>query len=382
MKLGLIGAALLLVGAAAVAFGVLPASEASGIWDRVWPVLLFVVAITIVAGLAAAAGVFDLTGALLARLARGRTWMLWLLVVALGVVATAFLSLDTTAVLLTPVVVSVARANRLPPLVFAFTTVWLANTASLLLPVSNLTNLLAAHRLEDGSPAAFFTLLAPSAAVAVAVTVMLLWLRHRRDLRGRYAPAALPVAADPVLLVVSGAVVVAMLPFLVSGMEPWLPACAAAVTLLMVFVWRHPKALGPELVPWGVLVFACGLFLAGGALEASGALAALAGLVGDGPAGLWQAAGLGLVGANAINNLPAYLALEPAASSPALLAALLVGVNAGPVITPWGSLATLLWHHRLRAAGVEVSWGSFIRWGFVLGPLAVALAVVPLLWQL
>ena len=108
-----------------------------------WPILLFVVAITIVAELAASAGVFDVAADDLARLARGRTWVLWMLIVILAVAVTAFLSLDTTAVLLTPVVVTVARTHRLDPLPFAFTTVWLANTASLVLPVSNLTNLLA-----------------------------------------------------------------------------------------------------------------------------------------------------------------------------------------------------------------------------------------------
>lgn len=382
VKLALIGGALLLVGAAAVLTGILPPDGALAIGERVWPILLFVVAITIVAELAAAAGVFDLAGAVLARAARGRTVLLWLAVVALAVVATAFLSLDTTAVLLTPVVVAVARANRLPPLVFAFTTVWLANTASLVLPVSNLTNLLAVHRLDLGSPWAFVRLLGPSAAIAIVVTVALLWLRHRRDLRGRYDPAPLPVPADRLLLVVTAVVLVGMLPFLVSGIEPWLPAVVAAVVLIGLFVWRHPKALGLGLVPWSVLVFAGGLFLAVGALEATGVLDAAGTLIGGGPAGLWQAAGLGLVGSNAINNLPAYLALEPTATSPALLAALLVGVNAGPVITPWGSLATLLWHHRLRTAGVHVSWRSFILWGLLLGPVSVALAVIPLLWHL
>ena len=382
VKLALIGGALLLVGAAAVLIGILPPEGALAIGERVWPILLFVVAITIVAELAAAAGVFDLAGAVLARAARGRTVLLWLSAGALAVGATAFLAPDTTAVLLTPVVVAVARANRLPPLVFAFTTVWLANTASLVLPVSNLTNLLAVHRLDLGSPWAFLLLLGPSAAIAIVVTVALLWVRHRRDLRGRYDPAPLPVPADRLLLVVTAVVVVGMLPFLVSGIEPWLPAVVAAVMLIALFVWRHPKALGLGLVPWSVLVFAGGLFLAVGALEATGVLDAVGALIGEGPAGLWQAAGLGLIGSNAINNLPAYLALEPTATSPAVLAALLVGVNAGPVITPWGSLATLLWHHRLRAAGVHVSWRSFILWGLILGPVSVALAVVPLLWHL
>lgn len=381
VKLALIGGVLLLVGAAAMAFGILPPADALTIGERVWPILLFVVAITIVAELAAAAGVFDLAGALLARLARGRTVVLWMLVVALGVIATAFLSLDTTAVLLTPVVIAVARANKLPPMVFAFTTVWLANTASLLLPVSNLTNLLAMHRL-DLSPGGFLALLGPSAVIAIAVTVLLLWISHRRDLRGRYVPVPIPRAADAPLLVATAVIVVGMLPFLVSGLEPWMPAVVAAVMLLLLFAWRHPRALGLRLVPWSVLVFAVGLFLAVGALEATGALDAVSALVGDGPAGLWQAAGLGLVGSNAINNLPAYLALEPSASSPALLGALLIGVNAGPVIAPWGSLATLLWHERLRAAGVDVSWRRFVLWGLLLGPLSVALSVLPLLWRL
>jgi len=108
---------------------------------RVGPVLIFLVAITVVAEIADSAGVFDIAGHWAARAGHGRAWLLWLLVVGLSCLSTIFLSLDTTAVLLTPVVIAVARQLRLNPLPFAMTTVWLTNTASLLLPVSNLTNL-------------------------------------------------------------------------------------------------------------------------------------------------------------------------------------------------------------------------------------------------
>ncbi len=99
---------------------------------------------------------------------RGRSILLWLLLALFATLSTVFLSLDTTAVLLTPVVVTVARQAGLPVLPFALTTVWLANTASLLLPISNLTNLLAQHNLGGISPAQFAQLMwAPSVAAVL-----------------------------------------------------------------------------------------------------------------------------------------------------------------------------------------------------------------------
>jgi len=128
------------------------------------------------------------------------------------------------------------------------------------------------------------------------------------------------------------------------------------------------------------VVFASGLFLAVAVLESLGSrivLDAAAGTGEDVPA-LWRLSGLGMLTANGVNNLPAYLALESVADSPARLAALLIGVNAGPLITPWASLATLLWHQRLHALGVDIPWRRYVRLGLVAAPVTVALAVLPL----
>ena len=93
-------------------------------------------------------------------------------------------------------------------------------------------------------------------------------------------------------------------------------------------------------------------------------------------------AGVGALAANGVNNLPAYLALEPvAAGDPVRLIALLIGVGAGPLITPWASLATLLWHERLRAVGIDVPWRRYVLWGLLAAPVVVALAVIPLAWR-
>ncbi|MFS0714720.1 SLC13 family permease [Microbacterium sp. 2P01SA-2] len=380
VKLAIAGAALLLASAGAVIFGVLPTDDLAGIAERVAPILGFVVAVTIVAELAAKAGVFDIAAGWLARASRGRTAVLWLLVVALAVVATSFLSLDTTAVLLTPVVVAVARANGLPPLPFAFTTVWLANTASLVLPVSNLTNLLALGRLPEGGPLAFLALMGPSAAVAILTTIALLFVIHRRSLIGRFDPAPVPRVIDRVQLIAASAVVLALMPALVSGLEPWIPATIAATLLVGLFAWRSPRGLSVRLIPWQLLVFAAGLFTAMAALESLGSAAVVSVIAGEagGPFELWRMAGTALIAANTVDNLPAYLLLESAAGTPERLGALLVGVNAGPLITPWASLATLLWHERLQAVGVDVPWRRFILWGLVAAPLIVGLSVLPL----
>ncbi len=133
-------AALGVLGALAVVTGLLPVADARAVAvTRGAPIMVFLVAITVLAELADRAGVFDAAAGMCARVARGSTVRLFMLVAALATVITVGMSLDTTAVLLTPVVLALAFRLGLSPMPFVFLVVWLANTASLLLPVSNLT---------------------------------------------------------------------------------------------------------------------------------------------------------------------------------------------------------------------------------------------------
>ena len=380
MRLAILGAVLLLLGGAAIATGILPLADAAAVAERVWPILLFAVSITVVAELAAEAGVFAAVAERTARAARGRAALLWLFVVLLAVISTAFLSLDTTAVLLTPVVVLVARHNGLPPLPFALTTVWLANTASLLLPVSNLTNLLALHALGFSDPWRFVSLLIVPAVIAILVPCAALLILFRRELAGRFEPVAATAPSDPVLFWIDAGVLVVLLPLLVTGIPVWIPAAAAAVVLVIAFAIRRRATLRFGLLPWQLVLFAAGLFLvveAGHSLGLTTLLEQVAGS-GETPAALLRLSVSGMLGANAVDNLPAYVALEPVAGSPERLAALLIGVNAGPLITPWASLATLLWHSRLTALGVELRWSRYLLLGLLVAPLTVVAATLGL----
>lgn len=380
MRTAIVGAVLLVLGGVAVATGLLPVPEAVELWDRVWPILLFVIAITVVTELASEAGVFTVLAQQTARWGRGRAWLLWLLVVVVAALSTIFLSLDTTAVLLTPVVIVLARHAGLNPLPFALTTVWMANAGSLLLPVSNLTNLLAQHSMGDPSPAAFAALMFAPAIVAMVVPMVVVFVIARRSLLVRYETGEEDGIEDPVLFWVSGAVVVVLVPLLVSGLPVWLPTTVAAVVLGVLFLVRRRGVLRFGLLPWQLVLLASGLFLFIEALHAAGLGTLLAGISGTGesPLALLRLSLTGLVGANAIDNLPAYLALEPVAQSPVRLAALLIGVNAGPLITPWASLATLLWHQRLTSFDVEIRWSRYMLLGLLVAPVTVVLATLAL----
>jgi arsenical pump membrane protein len=380
LRTAILGGIFCVLGIIAIFTGLLPGADAEALATRVWPILLFVVAITVVTELAAEAGIFTVIAEQLARWGLNRAWLLWILVVALATVSTIFLSLDTTAVLLTPVVVSLAKHVGLPPMPFALTTVWLANTGSLLLPVSNLTNLLAGTRIGNGSPLAFAAVLAVPAAVAIIVPCVILFLVYRRDLVRRFETAERTAPDDRVLLIASAVVVALILPALVSGVAVWIPACIAAIVLGAFFVVRRRSVLSFSLLPWQLVLFAAGLFLVIATATSLGLAGVLATVAGSGqtPLELLRMSGVGATAANLVNNLPAYLALEPTAGSPIRLAALLIGVNAGPLILPWASLATLLWRERLRALDVDLSWPKFIGLGLIAAPLTVGLATLSL----
>lgn len=341
---------------------------------RVAPVLGFLVAITVVAELSDRAGVFRAAADAAARLARGRVWLLWALVIALATASTVVLSLDTTAVLLTPVVLATAHRLRLPPTGLALATVWLANTASLLLPVSNLTNLLSWHRMQrlDVDVLGFVSLSWAPAVAAVVVTVTVLAALFHREIRGRFDTPSPVVHRDRVVLWVAATVCLMLVPAFLTGVAVVWPASVAALLLVALYAWRDRGSLSWSLLPVRVVVIVLVLFVVARWLgeHVLSALLSQAAGTGEGFGAYLRLAAVGAAGANGIDNLPAYLAVEPVADgSPARLMALLIGVNTGPLLTPWASLATLLWHERCRSAGVSVPWRTFALRGLVVVPL-------------
>ncbi|WP_235030267.1 ArsB/NhaD family transporter [Nonomuraea solani] len=379
--LDLIRVGLLVLGLVFLATGLLPWDDAVTSFEEIGPLLIFLIAIIVVAELTKEAQVFDAIAARMAVFGRGNYTALFFLCTAFASFVTIFLNLDTTAVLLTPVMLALAPKARIAALPLAMTTIWLANTASLLLPVSNLTNLLGMNKIDLDAQEFAARMWAPQ-LVSIAMTMIFLWAFYwrrgeRRDLR--YTPPVLEPIADRALFTAASAGCVLFIVLLLLEVHVAIAASAAAVIVAGAFLLRARERLTWSLVPWQLIIFVTGLFLVVPTLSRHGLSDLMTWMIGtDGDPYRTAAVGAGL--SNAINNLPAYQAVEtviPATDQNRLLA-LLVGTNVGPVITPWASLATLLWFESCRRHDVKVPMRKFLLTG---AGLAVA-GLVATVWAL
>ncbi|MEP7092002.1 MAG: SLC13 family permease [Nocardioidaceae bacterium] len=376
-----------------VAAGVVVGSGAvgwSGAVDEVrllFPVVAFLAGILVVAELCAAEGVFAAVGAIVARASRRSPLRMLRLTFVAAALTTAALSLDATVVLLTPVVAAAATSTLISPRPVVYACARLANSASLLLPVSNLTNLLALPSLPTVRFLGFAVLMAPVWLAVIAVEYAGHRIYFAHDLAGR------PEAGEPtqdvplpvVPLVLVGAMLVAFAALSPLGVEPAWVACVAAAVLSGYALAR--RRVGPATVarstnlPFAVFVLCLGVVVAGLTDSFLGDLVAATIPGGTGLGSLLVVALVATALANVVNNLPATLLLVPLVAPVGVTAVLaaLIGLGVGSSLTYTGSLANLLWRRTLVARGSEASARTFHALSALVTLPAVVVGVV-VLW--
>ncbi|OZD74960.1 arsenic transporter [Rhodococcus sp. 05-339-2] len=355
------------------------------------PTVVFLAFILILAHLSDALGVFTWIAAKLRGGAKGSPRRLLTLVFAAAASTTAVLSLDATVVLLTPAIIGAARVLRMSPRPHSYATAHLSNSASTLLPVSNLTNLLAFA--ATGLTFLHFTaLMALPWIFAVAIELAVFLIFFREDLTRTATPpesstlqSAENVPAPRTTLVILAATLVG---FAVAGLfdvEPfWVAAVGSVALAIPALRGRHTSARailrGADL-PFCGFVFLLGIVVLG---------------VTTGPIGDWlarilpsdttfasllAAAAIAAVASNIVNNLPATLLLLAAFGAdapPALLLAMVIGVNLGPNLTYVGSLAIMLWRRVASANDEPADLRTFTVLGVITTPLTIVGAVAGL----
>lgn len=411
--------------------GYLDVTDLHAVWEQTAPTLTFLAGMLLVAFVADRAGVFRRVAEWVAGRAGSSPVKLYALLFLLGSAMTIFFSLDTTAVTLTPIVLAIAARLGLPLPPFVWLAVYTSNAASLLLPVSNLTNLIAVGYY--GIPFWEYARVMFWPAVLVIALNLTLFVLLFRDTLRKFWPSTestetrevlkvpeTDASEDEVLTRWVGMGLLALL--LGLGLSPylnwplWWITTVAAVLFTLIALRRRliePFELLRK-VSWNVIPFVFGLFLviravepgfyrlleathllawlrssdqlavkaaAGPSLAAESGSAAL-------PAALCRVSGLvtaarfailGAVSANLVNNLPAELLfLDLAGPGPALYG-LLLGVNLGPHLTIIGSLATILVLSLARQAGSSVCFRDYLRLGMLMTPLLLLAALTGLL---
>lgn len=387
----------MLAGAAVVATGLVSPAGAWSATRPLLPVVGFLVAILVVADVCARAGLFEVAADVVRRRAGHRPGVLFLGIFVLAAITTTVLSLDATVVLLTPVVIHAARSLRVSPRPGAYACLRLANSGSLLLPVSNLTNLLAMPHLHL-TFGGFAARMALPLAVVLVVEYAGLRLLFRPDLAPPApddgpptTPTAIPTAPPTeetrtsfhvLPLVVVAAMLAAFAALSPAGVEPVWPAAVAGVVLI---VWARRRRLidAREAVhaanpSFALFVLALGVVVAGLSRGFLGNAVSHLVPAGNGFADLLLIAVIATVAAAVLANLSATLLLVPLLSGTDQILAALLGLGIGAGLTWTGSLANLLWRRTLARQGVTPSTLTFHRVSLLLTPVALVAATAAL----
>jgi arsenical pump membrane protein len=351
-------------------------------------VYFFLTGMMLLAELARHEGVFDWVADIAVRRSGNSAGRFFLLIYLAGVVVTALLSNDATAVVLTPAILAAVRRARVEPKPYLLACALIANAASFLLPVSNPANLVVYGRHLPPLGPWLRIFLLPSLA-SIAVTYFCLRMLSRRPLASEmHTPEERAVLSSAGRFALAGLMFAAVVLLTASalGMGMGVPTCAAAVASLMLVSVKDRGIFKRAAldIPWSILPLVAGLFILVEALNSAGMLRLVESAFrwsAQQPmlAGYLAASGGAAVLSNVMNNLPVGLAGGAAlAVTPQLSHAVLIGVNLGPNLSVTGSLATILWLIALRREGVEITNWQFFKTGLIAMPAALLLSVVAL----
>ncbi|HWI52390.1 MAG TPA: arsenic transporter [Symbiobacteriaceae bacterium] len=395
-----------LIGAMLALFaGVITLADVRTVAGIVWDATFALIAIVVISVVLDQAGLFRWAALQMARRAGGDGRSIFLAVILLGAVVSTLFTNDATVLILTPIVYEMLAAlgfDHRMMLPYMMACGFVADSMSIPLAVSNLTNMITARYFSLDFGRFALLMLIPTVACLGATVLVLRWY-FRREIPARYDLAVLqdPAAAirDPFLfrvgLGVLGAMVIA---FFINSTLMRMPVSFVIATgaLVLLIASMKNRVVKPLAVvrqaPWHVVIFALGMYLVVYGLGNAGltgwSAALLDRLLAMGPAAAVIGTGvLVALFSSLMNNLPGVmlgcLALAAAGATGAvhdgMVLANVIGSDIGPKLTPIGSLATLIWLHSLQLRGMKITWQYYLKVGLIITP-PVLLAALGALW--
>jgi arsenical pump membrane protein len=339
--------------------------------DATWSPFVLVAGLLLIGHVAAGEGLFRLVGSWCARVP-GRGVALFLVTMMAVALVTAVLNLDTSVVFMTPVALHAARAKGADEIAFLYGTIFMSNSASLLLLGSNLTNLLVfSRRGELGLVFAHRMVLPWVVSVAVTMMVVLVW--RWRALRGVVRATSKTRVSFNFGPGVVAAVFAVIVMLVLSAPALWVFVTGAAAELYEMIAKKRVSlrdafsVLNPRVL---ALLFFVALAIGWFARYSTSTAQLLR------HTNTATTIVVSTLASLVINNLPAASLF--AAHTVAHPFALLLGLDLGPNVAVTGALSSLLWLRIARQEQMKPSLVTFSVVGSVVALLAM-LAAAPLL---
>ncbi len=384
---------------AAVILGIVSLTDVWTVTSIVWDATLAFIGIILLSMVLDEIGFFEWAALKMARLSGGNGNLMFIYMMILGALVSAFFANDGAALILTPIILAKMKYLKMNPVaMFAFLMAggFIGDSASNPLVISNLTNIVTAGYFQIGFWEYAREMFLPN-LLSILASIVVLWLFFRKDI-----PTHIDVEnlATPESAIKNQTMFRLSWPFLALLMVGYfigdayhLPVSLFALggALMFLAIATYFKATKPimtiKAAPWQVVWFSIGLYVVVYGLKNGGLTTYLAGIITElqSMGNVYAVIGTGFLSAilsSVMNNMPTVMIMDIAiaeAGNSALAYANIIGCNLGPKMTPIGSLATLLWLHVLAQKGVKIGWGEYIKVGLIVTPPVLLVALLGLL---